>query len=253
MGRISQRDKAKLLVSNAKATNESNDSTISIISRNNQDQNNAELMIDFNNLKLLDFKEEKQFMPVHLFYIEQIKNGHYIYYQTNQDLNLFDINYIYDQKKVVESSIFQLNYKEIIPKNSFTNELINKELENLMVSITVLRNKVYYLYTQLLKPFERDIERANYLVKHNITVFDGHDATKEEFYKSFMGTIGMNIKNYLTFIYHLPGFTKICLEDYSKIHRQNYFVFRFLFGNKFIINDECYAMFGNIQFSRKWI
>ena len=68
-----------------------------------------------------------------------------------------------------------------------------------------------------------------------------------------MGTIEMNIKNYLTFIYLLPGFTKICLEDYSKIHRQNYVVFRFLFGNKFIINNECYARFGNIQFSRKWI
>ena len=253
MGRISQRDKAKLLVSNAKATNETNGSTISIFSRNNENENNAEFITDFSNMNLWNYEEEKQFLPLNIFYIDQIKNGHYIYYQTNQDFKLFDINYINGQKKAVESSIFEFNFKDIIPRNSFTNELLNKEFENLLVSITVLRNKVYFLYTQLMKPFEGDIDRANYLVKNNITVFDGHDATKEQFFMNFMGTIEMNIKGYLTFVYQLPGFNKICLEDFYKIHRQNYFVFRFFFGNKFVINNECYAMFGSIQFSRKWI
>ena len=238
MGRISQKDKLKLM--NAiDAPNE-------IKFENNLSHN----------LKLNNFNQEKlKILPIlqqcnEVFNREFLKSYKPAHHTTTVNQSLLckiDLN------QLLCSVSMPFKFLDIVPKTYYTQNLINSQEENILLLLPLLRDKCYQLYNHLISPFELGLENAFYLIKNNIKIFPGQDATREEFISSVFAFNENFIRNYISYTSELPGFARICLEDLTSIHKELILVILFLCTSKYFVNDECYLMMCNIQLTRNRI
>jgi hypothetical protein len=248
MGRKSQIEKKMLINSNLLSRNPN-----SIMSNNNS---NVCLIDSLSTLKIYTESEERIFLNYKIF-IKEIINSEIQLNDNNACdlLKLFDIDkekYEAFKYKYLSSSCL-INVSNIVPKTYFTENYFNTENESLLFLLPVLRDKCHQIYTEFLKQFKDDIERAHYLVSNNITVYDGHNATKEEFMSCFFQYLAKQTKLCMNYASKIPGCNKLCADDYNKIIKQNYFALMNIHTIKLFFNNECFIMMNNMQLSRKWI
>jgi hypothetical protein len=183
-------------------------------------------------------------------------NDFLIYQDQNDLFEMFNINLNqykeFDLKKFLNVDYQLFKSSEIIPKTFFTNMYINSHDENILILLTLIKDKTYQLYKEYTKIFESQLERANYLVKHNITIYDGHDATLDQAWNAVFKYHSEHIKDYMIYTKELPGFNKICAEDLASIHRENITLIAMLRCQMLIIKGESYFVSDNIQFCKSW-
>jgi hypothetical protein len=214
----------------------------------------------FNKMKLIGFEEEKKLFPFKQYFTNEIKNQFYLYFKSNKISNVFNVDILadshnlnFDLKTFLYKNSNVFKSVDLIPRTYFTKKYLNTSDESILVLMPIIRNKCYQLYKQFVKPFEKDLDQAHFLVKNNFKVFEGHDVRKEVLFVQIIASLENFIKYYLKYTIDLPGFNKICIEDLNFIYKEFTLTILTLCTNKYYINGECYFMFGNIRQSKKWI
>ena len=246
MGRISQADKRKLFQEN--------------VIHETGGEKKDDFTSSFNKLKLIGVEEEQKLLPFKQYCTNEIKKQFYLYFKPNETFRVFDSsidiladNFNFNLKSFLFKNSNFFKSVDIMPKTYFTNKYLNTKDESILVLMPIIRDKCYQLYNQFAKPLEKDLDRARFLVKNNVKIFEGHDVSKEVFFREVACNLKIIIENYLKYTSDLPGFNKICVQDLNFIHKEGTLIVLLLCTNKYYINDECYFMHGNIQQSKKWI
>lgn len=133
------------------------------------------------------------------------------------------------------------------------NDLFLTESDNILLLLTLIRDKVHQLYIELTKPNEMYIERAKELIKNNIKIFEGHDAPEKEVYDAYMEDMQNHAQIFVSFVKNLPGFNNICQKDLTSIINGNLPNLLGFKITKLYINGESYfCMKNNLQLTRDW-
>ena len=242
MGRISKADRKKIFQENIAGVEK------------------EDFASSFDKMKLIGDEEKRNLLPFKKLCTNEIKNYFYLHFMTNKTCNVFNVDILsqsnnlnFDLKTFLCTNSKFLKSVDIIPKTYFRNKYLNTKDESILLLMPIIRDKCYQLYNQFVKPLEKDLDRAHYLVKHNIKVFEGYDVSREVFFSEIIASLENFIKSYLKYTIDLPGFSEICAEDLNFIHKELALTILTLCTNKYYINGECYFMYGNIQQSKKWI
>ena len=238
MGRISQKDKLKLMTAI--------DTPNKIKFENNLSDNSKVNDLNQEKLRILPILQQcnevfnREFSKSH-------KPAHHITTVNQGLLCKIDLN------QLLCSVSLPFKFLDIVPKTFYTQNLINSHEENILLLLPLLRDKSYQLYNQLTSPFELGLENAFYLAKNNIKIYPGQDASLEEFISSAYAFNEHFIKNYIIYTSELPGFARICMEDLTNIVKSMILVVLFLCTSKYFVNDECYLMVCDIQLTKNRI
>lgn len=201
---------------------------------------------DYRHLDEINSLQER--LETHLtLYLQQPTNVDYQYLLNENINNTHSFDYFFNYQPV----FFQP--KSIVPKTSFTDLFINTENLNLLFQISMIRDKVYHLYLELTDPLQKDLNRAQHLIRNKITKFDGDDATKEEAWFNFMKTLTVHSQALIMMAKELPGFNNLCLKDFNSIIKENITMTFGIKITKFYTEDECYFMIGDIQMTKRWL
>lgn len=85
------------------------------------------------------------------------------------------------------------------------------------------------------------------------STFLGNDSTIEEVWDAQIKSLSNFAKILCTYASQLPGFNKICPHDFPLTINESVFCLYGIHNSEFFINDECFIVTNNIQFSRKWL
>lgn len=164
------------------------------------------------------------------------------FFKQNLDLEFFFKN----QSKLYESST-------IITNMPFNELFFQTETDNILLLLTLIRDKVHQLYIDLTKPNEMYLQRAKELIKNNIKIFEGHDAPEKEVYDAYMEDMQNHAHIFVSFVKNLPGFNNICQKDLTSIINGNLPNLLGFKITKLYINGESYfCMKNNLQLTRDW-
>ena len=208
---------------------------------------------DLNDLKIYD---DKQISILKNRVGEILRKELLVYQKPNNSFSLFDIeqnilrNFNFNEF-IIQESIFQPS--DILPKTSFTDQFLNSNNQSMLFMLTLIRDICYQLYKHLVKPYERQRELAKHLIQNNVNIFPGYDATLDQAWAAIINHLSMHIKTFMEYTKQLPGFDKMDLEDLGAILKENLSFMGSLRVHYLHINDECYFMYDDIQFSRKWL
>ena len=163
------------------------------------------------------------------------------YIKENYDLDFF----FKSQLKLYQSSL-------IITEKSYHDLFFNMENENILFLLTIIRDKVYQLYIELIKPLEKNIEQAHELIKNKIKTFEGHEVTKEKAWQCHITEMKNQAQLFVTYGKSLPGFNNISSRDFTAIIGDNLAVLVGFKITKLYIKDECYYIIDHIQMCKYW-
>ena len=187
------------------------------------------------------------------FVNENLKKEFLINYKPINCYDLFNINPSKMQNNPVDLNSKFFNQTNLIPNTYFTQPYLNTKNEGFLFILSMIKDKSFIEYNKFTKPYEKDLERAHYLIANNITQFDGYNATREQALGYLLKYMSNHIKEYLLYTNELPGFDKICIDDLILIHSQNITFFSTLRRIMLVINDELYLMIDDFQLSRSWL
>lgn len=175
--------------------------------------------------------------------------------RTNFDILALDQNLIqtFDLSIFLNKNFSIFKSQCIIPKTIFTDLFLNSNSENFLIVMSLIRDKVYQLYMEQIKPFEKNIQECSELVKNKTKVFKGQDATREQAWCAFMKQMIWRLKAYLPYAESLPGFDKTCTDDLITTLNDSLPVIFGLLVTKLFVDDECYLQQDEIQFTKRWM
>lgn len=164
------------------------------------------------------------------------------YIKENYDLDFF----FKSQLKLYQSS-------RIITEKSYHDLFFNMENENILFLLTIIRDKVYQLYIELIKPLEKNIEQAHELIKNKIKTFEGHEVTKEKAWQCHITEMKNQAQLFVAYGKSLPGFNNISSKDFTAIIGDNLAVLVGFKITKLYIKNECYYVIDHIQMCKYWL
>lgn len=206
-----------------------------------------------NEIKIDNFKHLDEIETIR----ENLKSQLILHHKYINDFELFEIDaqtlQSFDMKLLFKSQPKFLQTNSLIPKTFFTELFLNSENESFLYLLSFIRDKVYQMYIEFVKPLENNIEYAKDLVKNNVKLFSGHDSSKEEVWRCYFNNISNFAKMYVFFAKELPGFNKICTEDFSKILNDCLPVIYGIRSTKLFHDGESYLLADHVQLTKKWI
>lgn len=157
-------------------------------------------------------------------------------------------------QKLIQITCSRLANADIVPSTSYAKRCINTPMESSLVFLSLLRDKSYQLFIEDDMTRQSEYNKAQVLIKHRITEFEGHDATLPQVVAAYVEKMYLNFRQWLKYLNELPGFDQIPRCDINVLMKQNFITIYGLFCSKLFINGEYYHVLpGGIIFSRKWI
>lgn len=163
-------------------------------------------------------------------------DGHRYSYNNNLD-NLFPVS-------------------SLIAQTVYSQKYLNTDEEGKLISITLLKDRIYQLYNKYLKLEERMIENAKQIAIRSAgdpNKFPGADAPTEAFWNTYFRLLYNCKKEFSGYAKEIPGFQAINEIDLDYLMRERCFFMYSLKITDLVIDNECYSIEDGIQLSKKWI
>lgn len=145
----------------------------------------------------------------------------------------------------------------IVPKTNYCNLFMNTFLmfdSNYFLISSLINDKIYQLYNEHTRHISQFYDRARYLIKNNIRVFDGHDMELEKVWNSLVESIPEFVKLVIKFSKQVPGLNEINESDFATIINNKLFDFFIITNSSLFIDGESYLYLpNNIQYTRSWM
>ena len=111
-----------------------------------------------------------------------------------------------------------------------------------------------HLLQEQREVFESMMERATYLRSNKITLYDGHNASKDNVINACKGMLAKHTKDYINLIQNIPGLMDcIDLNDLVILAEDNLLVIFGLKSTHLFIENEFYLFNEGVQISKKWM
>jgi hypothetical protein len=119
---------------------------------------------------------------------------------------------------------------------------------------SLLNDKIYQMYNDCNKKVNEAYEKAQYLISHGITVYDGHDSNTKEIWNNLVESIPNFVKMVISFAKEVPGLCDMDQSDFTIVINSKLFDFYIIQNAHLFINGESYQIISNnIQYSRAWM
>ena len=170
---------------------------------------------------------------------------------TAANINSFDF-----KKQLIKSVNlhFVKNLTNVTPKTFRHESFARKSNQSCLILITLLKDKMLHLLQEQREPFEPMMERAAYLGANKITLYDGHNASKDNVINAVKGMLAKHTKDYINLIQNIPGLMDcLDLNDLVVLAEDNLLVIFGLKCTQLFIENEFYLFNEGVQISRKWM
>ena len=179
------------------------------------------------------------------------------------------------------SSLVNSSAFENMSKNKFLGNLLKQKKDSIKLSIrpnsyysdlfmnmkpfdssfhlivSTINDKVYQLFNNSNTKVNEAYERAQYLIKNKINIFDGHDVTTQEVLESLIECLPNFIHTIIMFFKEVPGINELDDSDFTIAINTRLFDFYVIQNAHLFIDGESYQILftknKNIQYTREWM
>jgi hypothetical protein len=166
-------------------------------------------------------------------------------------INSFDF-----KKQLIKSVNFHFNKSltNVTPSTFRHESFARKTNQSCLILITLLKDKMLQLLQEQREVFEPMVERAKFLRENKITLYDGHNASKDTVLNSVKGMLAKHTKDYINLIQNIPGLIDcLDLNDLVILAEDNLICMFALKCTHLFIDNEFYLFHDGVQISKKWM
>ena len=174
--------------------------------------------------------------------------------QMNQaQPNIFEPNtHILKKNDFDFLSILTFQGKLVVPNTPYTDYLIKNKNEFLII-IPLLRDKIYYIYNEFMKTFEKYIQIGQHLYDNLKDVYNDQGFNKKYVWSNYMKFIASHYETFIVYVKQIPGLERLPIQDIGQILKEKYYIIIDLSLRKLFIDDECYLAVDGVWINKYWM